>query len=181
VLERRLLLLLPLAGLAVAGLAIAFGQATDHGATEVLFSGQDQLPGLVQDAGTWSLGALALVLALKSLAWSISLAGFRGGPTFPGLYLGAAAGVLASHLPGMALTPAVAVGMGAAVAAVLRLPLAAVVMATLLTEKAGTGAEPLVIVGVVVAFITTLVLDRVGPAAVSPAPAPPPAARAAAR
>ena len=112
-LERRLVLLLPVAGLAVAGLAIAFAQATDHGPSEVLFSGQDQLPGLVEDAGSWSVGALALVLVLKSVAWSISLAGFRGGPTFPGLYLGAAAGVLASHLPGLTLTPAVAVGMGA--------------------------------------------------------------------
>jgi H+/Cl- antiporter ClcA len=192
VLERRLLLLLPLAGLAVAGLAIAFGQATDHGSAEVLFSGQDQLPGLVADAGGWSLGALALVIVLKGAAWSISLAGFRGGPTFPGLYLGAAAGVLASHLPGLALTPAVAVGMGAAVVAVLRLPLAAVVLATLLTAKSGTGAGPLVIFGVVVAFITTLGLDRLaargGPgdaappaAGVSRAPAPRPAARAPAR
>jgi H+/Cl- antiporter ClcA len=196
VLERRLELLLPLAGLAVAGLAIAFAQATDHSASEVLFSGQDQLPGLVADAGGWSLGALALVVLLKGVAWSISLAGFRGGPTFPGLYLGAAAGVLASHLPGMALTPAVAVGMGAAVAAVLRLPLAAVVLATLLTAKSGAGAEPLVIVGVVVAFITALGLDRlVGDATaaragdatsppdpgVTPVPAPPAAARAPAR
>ena len=196
--ERRLVVLLPVAGLAVAGLAIAFAQATDHGPREVLFSGQDQLPGLVEDAGGWSVGALALVLVLKSVAWSISLAGFRGGPTFPGLYLGAAAGVLASHLPGFTLTPAVAVGMGAAVVAVLRLPLAAVVMVALLTEKAGTGAEPLAIVGVVVAFITVLVLDRAaagrsaggapgdasapgGTAPVSPAPGPPPAARASAR
>ncbi len=188
VLERRLLVLLPLAGLAVAGLAIAFGQATDHGSAEVLFSGQDQLPGLVADAGGWSLGALALVIVLKSAAWSISLAGFRGGPTFPGLYLGAAAGVLASHLPGLALTPAVAVGMGAAVVAVLRLPLAAVVLATLLTAKSGTGAGPLVIFGVVVAFVTTLGLDRLaargGPgdaaraAGVSPVAAPPEAAPA---
>lgn len=189
VLERRLLVLLPLAGLAVAGLAIAFGQATDHGSAEVLFSGQDQLPGLVADAGGWSLGALALVIVLKSAAWSISLAGFRGGPTFPGLYLGAAAGVLASHLPGLALTPAVAVGMGAAVVAVLRLPLAAVVLATLLTAKSGTGAGPLVIFGVVVAFATTLGLDRLaargGPgdaaraaAGVSPVAAPPEAAPA---
>ena len=80
--------LLPLAGLAIAGLAIAFAQATDHSSSEVLFSGQDQLPGLVADAGTWSVGALALVLLLKGVAWSISLAGFSGGPTFPGLYVG---------------------------------------------------------------------------------------------
>ena len=63
-------------------------------------------------ASTWSLTALALLIALKGLAWSISLSGFRGGPTFPGLLLGVAAGLLASHLPGFAMTPAVAVGWG---------------------------------------------------------------------
>ena len=165
VLARRALVLLPVAGLVIAGLAILFEQTTDKPSSEVLFSGQDQLPGLVQGAGTWSISALVLVLVCKSLAWSVSLAGFRGGPTFPGLYLGAAGGVLASHLPGFALTPAVAVGMGAAVAAVLRLPLAAVLLATLLTARTGQGAEPLIIVGVVAAFITARVADRRAPGA----------------
>ena len=54
------------------------------------------------------------------------------------------------------MTPAVAVGMGAAMAAVLRLPLAAVVLATLLTAEAGAGVEPLIILGVVVSYIVTL-------------------------
>ena len=160
VLERRRLVLLPAAGLIVAGLAIAFSQATDKGAEQVLFSGQDQLPDLVDGAGTWSASALALLIGLKGVAWSVSLAGFRGGPTFPGLFLGAAAGVLASHLPGLDLTPAVAVGMGAAVVAVLRLPLSAVLLALVLTNGAGRGVEPLVIVGVVAAFATTLALSR---------------------
>ena len=160
VLERRRLVLLPAAGLVVAGLAIAFSQATDKGAEQVLFSGQEQLPGLVENAGTWSVSALALVIGFKGVAWSISLAGFRGGPTFPGLYLGAAGGLIASHLPGFALTPAVAVGMGAALVAVLRLPLSAVLLALVLTSGAGHGAEPLVIVGVVVSLVTTLALSR---------------------
>ena len=160
VLERRRLVLLPAAGLVVAGLAIAFSQATDKGAEQVLFSGQEQLPGLVENAGTWSVSALALVIGFKGVAWSVSLAGFRGGPTFPGLYLGAAGGLIASHLPGFALTPAVAVGMGAALVAVLRLPLSAVLLALVLTSGAGHGAEPLVIVGVVVSLVTTLALSR---------------------
>jgi H+/Cl- antiporter ClcA len=160
VLERRRLVLLPATGLVVAGLAIAFSQATDKGAEQVLFSGQDQLPDLVEGAGSWSLAALALLLGFKGVAWSISLAGFRGGPTFPGLFLGAAAGMLASHLPGLALTPAVAVGMGAALVAVLRLPLSAVLLALVLTNGAGRGVEPLVVVGVVAAFVTTLGLSR---------------------
>jgi H+/Cl- antiporter ClcA len=160
VLERRRFVLLPAAGLVVAGLAIAFSQVTDEGAQQVLFSGQDQLPDLVAGAGTWSVSALALVLGFKGVAWSVSLAGFRGGPTFPGLFLGAAAGILASHLPGLELTPAIAIGMGAAVVAVLRLPLSAVLLALVLTNGAGRGVEPLVIVGVVAALVTTLGLSR---------------------
>jgi hypothetical protein len=66
---------------------------------------------------------------------------------------------MASHLPGYALTPAVAVGIGAGVAAVLRLPLSAVTLALLLTANAGLGAGPLVIVGVVAAYLTTLALS----------------------
>jgi len=51
--------------------------------------------------------------------------------------------------------------MGAATAAILRLPLSAVVLATLLTVEAGTGQEPLIIVGVVVAYLVTLLLSNV--------------------
>jgi H+/Cl- antiporter ClcA len=178
---RRPFLLLPLAGLVIAGLAILFAETTDQSSNEVLFSGQDSLPGLVAQASSWSSGALALVLLLKGLAWSISLSGFRGGPTFPGLYLGAAAGILLSRAVGFDLTPAVAVGMACAVTAVLRLPLAGVVIATLLTSKAGTGDGPLVIVGAVIAYFTSVGLDRRFrpdelPAPAAPAPAAAPAA-----
>jgi H+/Cl- antiporter ClcA len=159
VVVRAMLLLLPIVGLIVAGLAIAFHGATDKSVNEVLFSGQDQLPGLVQQAGTWSLGALALLIVFKGLAWMLSLGSFRGGPTFPALFLGAAGGLMASHLPGFPLEPAVAVGMGAAVASVLRLPLTAVVLATFLTANSGTGDEPLIIVGAVVAYIVTLAVS----------------------
>src|SRR3954471_1207094 len=76
---RRALVLIPVAGLAVGGLAIAFSQTTDKDASEVLFSGQDALPGLVSGAGTWSISALVLLLVFKGVAWSVSLAGFRGG------------------------------------------------------------------------------------------------------
>jgi H+/Cl- antiporter ClcA len=175
----RAFVALPLAGLAVAGLAIAFGQATDKAFHEVLFSGQDDLEGLVSSASTWSLGALALVIACKGIAYGISLGTFRGGPIFPAIFLGVAAGMMASHLPGFELTPGVAVGMAASVAAVLRLPLAAVVVATLLTSNAGLGASPLIIVAVVVAYVTTMIISAPRttsqPAADTPRPAPPPA------
>ena len=161
--------LLPIVGLAIAGLAILFSQITGKGTDEILFSGQDQLPGLVSAAGTYSVGALALIVGFKGIAYSLSLGSFRGGPTFPVMFLGAAAGIMASHLPGFHITAAVAVGMSAGVVSVLRLPLTAVVVAVVLTANSGVGAEPLVIVGVVVAYVVTLLLSRRSsePAAVS--------------
>ena len=150
----RPFLILPAAGLLVAGLGIAFSQTTDKGVEQVLFSGQDAVGPLVADRATWSLSALALVIGFKGLAYSVSLGTFRGGPVFPAMFLGVAAGLMAAQLPGFEVTPAVAVGLGAAVAAVLRLPLAAVVLATLLTANTGLGASPLIIVGVAVAYLT---------------------------
>jgi H+/Cl- antiporter ClcA len=171
----RPFLLLPLAGLLVAGLAIAFHQTTGKGVDEVLFSGQDALPGLVAHAGTWSLSALALLIVFKGLAYSLSLGSFRGGPTFPALFLGAAAGLMMAQLPGFSIAPGVAVGMGAATVAVLRLPLSAIVIASLLAAKSGAGSEPLVIVGVVVSYIVSVRLsppDAPPSDDASPAPAP---------
>jgi H+/Cl- antiporter ClcA len=157
--QPRPMLVLPLVGLIVAGLAIAFSQAEGKDTSFVLFSGESGLSQLVSQAGTWSVGALALLVLCKGLAYSLSLGSFRGGPTFPAVFLGAAAGLMASHLPGFPTTPAVAVGMGAATVAILRLPLSSVVLATLLTSHAGTGQEPLIIVGVVVAYLVTLLLS----------------------
>jgi H+/Cl- antiporter ClcA len=170
----RPLVVLPAIGLIVAGLAIAFSQATGKSVNEILFSGESGLGGLVSSAGTWSISALALLIAFKGLAYTISLGSFRGGPTFPAVFLGAAAGLLASHLPGFALTPAVAVGIGAAVTAILKLPLSAIVLATLLTSPAGTGQEPLIIVGVVLAYLVAVVMSPMSPnpAPTDTAPAP---------
>jgi H+/Cl- antiporter ClcA len=167
---RRPFLVLPVVGLIVAGLAIGFQQTTGKGFEEVLFSGQSGLPSLVSNAPGWSISALVLLILFKGVAYSISLGSFRGGPTFPAIFLGAAAGIMAARLPGFSITPAVAVGMGAGTVAVLRLPLSAVVIASVLTAKAGAGAEPLVIVGVVVAYIASARFSA--PQSAEPAAAP---------
>jgi H+/Cl- antiporter ClcA len=158
--RRNPFVVLPAAGVVVALLAIAFHAASGKAIEEVLFSGQDELPGLVTSAGTWSISALLLLLAFKGLAWGVSLGSFRGGPTFPALFIGAAAGILASHLPGFDLTGAVGVGLGAGAVSVLRLPLSCVVLASLLVSKSGEGASPLIIVGVVLAYLVTVGLGR---------------------
>jgi H+/Cl- antiporter ClcA len=153
--ERRTLVTAPLIGLSVAGLAIGYAQATGHDVTDVLFSGQAGLTVLVSGAAGYSVGALLLLLLCKSLAYAGSLVAFRGGPTFPAIFLGAAAGIALSHLPGLPLVPAIAMGMGAACAAMLGLPLTSVLIATILLGSDGLAAMPLVIVAVTVSYVAS--------------------------
>jgi hypothetical protein len=143
------------ASLAVGGFAIAFGQATDVTSSAVLFSGESAFGSLFDSAATVSLSTLALLLVFKGLAWSISLGGFRGGPTFPALFLGVVAGFLAAHLPGYGETQAVAALAAAATVSILRLPLSSVLIVSLLTAEAGLAVTPLIVVAVVVAYLTS--------------------------
>ena len=154
--EPRMVLLMPLLGLVIGGLAVLFDQATSKGYEEVLFSGQDQLPGLVAQASAYSVGTLLLLIGCKGLAYSLSLSSFRGGPVFPALFLGAASGIAASHLPGLSLVPAVAMGIGAMSCTMLSLPLTSVLLATLLVSSDGLDVMPLVIVAVVVSYVATM-------------------------
>ena len=151
----RMLVTMPILGLLIGGLAIAFSEATDHPASDVLFSGQDQLPDVVSNAAGWSVGALLLLMLCKSLAYAISLSSFRGGPVFPAMFIGAVGGVAAAQLPGMELVPAVGMGIGAMSAVMLTLPLTSVLLATLLMGTDGLAAMPVVIVAVVVAYVVT--------------------------
>ncbi|MBJ7454124.1 MAG: chloride channel protein [Blastococcus sp.] len=169
--ERRVVLASPVVGLVVAALAIGYAEVTGHEVTDVLFSGQDQLPELVSAGADYSVGALLLLLLCKSVAYAASLVAFRGGPTFPAIFLGAAGGMALSHLPGLPMVPAIAMGMGAACAAMLQLPLTSVLIATLVLGTDGLTVMPLVIVAVTVAFVATA---RWTPA--PPAPPDPPGA-----
>jgi H+/Cl- antiporter ClcA len=181
VVERRMLLLTPVVGLAVGGLAVAYAEGSGRPFTEVLFSGQSALPGLVQHASSYSVGVLALLLACKGLGYSLSLSSFRGGPIFPSMFIGAAGGILMSHLPGLTLVAGASMGIGAMCAAMLRLPITAVLLATLLFFSDGLVVMPLVIVAVVVSFVSSAWLTP-EPAAEPPsAPPPEPASAAASR
>jgi H+/Cl- antiporter ClcA len=173
--ERRILLAAPLAGLAVAGLAIAFAAATGKGSSEVLFSGQSAVGPLIDKSAGYTVGALLLLLACKGIAYGISLSSFRGGPTFPAIFLGAAGGVALSHLPGLPLVDGVAMGIGAMTAVMLRLPLTAVLLAVVLLASDGVAVTPVAIVAVVVAYVASARLTPDSPPAAAPAPAPEPA------
>jgi H+/Cl- antiporter ClcA len=163
--EHRLLLLTPVAGLAVGGLAVAYAATTGGEASDVLFSGESAMGPLLQNSAGYSVGALLMLLACKALAYSLSLASFRGGPVFPAMFLGAAGGLAMSHLPGLPLVAGVAMGIGAMCVVMLKLPLTSVLLATLLLFADGLAVMPLVIVAVVVAHV---VAARLGPAQAVP-------------
>jgi H+/Cl- antiporter ClcA len=152
--ERRTLLLLPLAGLVIGGLAVLYAEATGQPNTDVLFSGQLALPHLIQHASSYTIGALLLVMVCKGLAYGVSLGNFRGGPVFPAMFLGAAGGIAMSHLPGLPVVAGVAMGIGAMSVVMLTLPLTSVLLASLLLGSDAIPVMPLVIVAVVVAHVT---------------------------
>jgi H+/Cl- antiporter ClcA len=166
--ERRMVLVMPLVGLAIAALAIVYAEVSGHGISDVLFSGQDAMAPLISQSASYSVGALVLLVACKGLAYSASLSSFRGGPIFPAMFLGAAGGMALSQLPGLPLVAGVAMGIGAMSVVMLKLPLTSVLLATLLLGSDGLAVMPLVIVAVAVAYVAS--------ARLTPMPATPPAA-----
>jgi H+/Cl- antiporter ClcA len=151
--DKWTMLAVPLAGVAVAVLAIIYAEATGKPTSEVLFSGQDDIGPLIHNAASYSVGALLLLMVCKGLAYSVSLSSFRGGPIFPAMYIGAAGGIALSHVPGLPLVPAVAMSIGAMTVVMLTLPLTSVLLATLLLASDGLAVMPLVIVAVVAAHV----------------------------
>ena len=154
------MIVLPLAGAAVAVLTIIYTQATGKPASDMLFSGENSIGPLVDHAASYSVGTLLLLLVCKTLAYGASRGSFRGGPIFPALFIGAAGGIAMSHLPGLPLVAAVAMGIGAMTAAVLTLPLTSVLLASLLVLSDAAKVMPLIIVAVVVAYVG---VARIGP------------------
>jgi H+/Cl- antiporter ClcA len=152
-------------GLLIGLIAMAYQLGTGLSFTQVLFSGQDALPELVEHAADYSLGVLILLILCKALAYGLSLSAFRGGPVFPSMFIGAAVGVAASGLPGMDLAAGIATGIGAMSAAMLRLPLTSTLLAVLLMGTDGVAVTPQVVVAVAVAFVVTYLLPEPGPKA----------------
>ena len=155
------------AALTVAVCASAYALITDRSPAELVMSGQDELPELAAQPGSWATGALIALIAFKAIAYGVSLGALRGGPIFPALFLGAAAGTLCAELPGYGAVPALAAGMAAATAAILPMPVSSAVLVTLLLGPNAVAMSPIVLIAVVVAFISEQVIDR--PHAAEPA------------
>ena len=158
-------------GLLIGLTAMAYQLISGHSFTQVLFSGQDALPELVDHAADYSRRRADPARLCKALAYGLSLSAFRGGPVFPAMFIGAALGIAASGLPGMDLAPAIGMGIGAMCAAMLRLPLTSTLLATLLMGADGVAVTPQVVVAVAVAFVITNVLPVPGPKEQEPLPA----------
>ena len=151
----RVVLLTPVAGLAVAALSVLFAWSTGKPSSDVLFSGQSALPQLVDNNAAYTVGALLLLVVCKGLAYVVSLGSFRGGPTFPAMYIGAAVGLALSHLPGLEAIPGVAIGIGAFTVGILRLPITSVLLTSLFLGQDGITVMPLTIIAVVVSYVLT--------------------------
>jgi chloride channel protein, CIC family len=143
------------AGLVVGLLAVGFRAVTSQPVDLVLFSGESALPQVIAET---SAGVLALLLVVKGAAYALSLgAGFRGGPTFPAVTLGAVTGVLASIvLPGLDLTPAVIAGVAAAASAALGLSFFGV----LLAGSAASETIPIAVIASVIGWLAATALQR---------------------
>jgi H+/Cl- antiporter ClcA len=164
---------------AAAGLLLAcYALATGRSPEQAALSGQATLAELAAHPHAWPVSALVLLVLFKALAWAVCLGALRGGPIFPAILIGAAAGVAAGGLPGLGIATGLGAGMAAATAAVTRLPLTSVVLATLLV---GGQPEqtPLLIVAALASLVTAEVLrtsrgdggaDHGASAAATPAP-----------
>ena len=157
-------------GLLIGLTAMTYDLLSDRSFTQVLFSGQDDLPSLVEHAEGYSVGVLLLLLVCKTLVYGLSLSAFRGGPVFPAMFIGAVAGIAMAELPGMSLAPGIAMGIGAMCAAMLRLPMTSTLLATLLMGADGVTVTPQVVVAVAVSFVITLTLPAPGPGPEAEAP-----------
>ena len=70
-------------GLLIGCTAMVYQLISGQSFTQVLFSGQDALPELVEKAADYSVAVMILLILCKALAYGLSLSAFRGGPVFP--------------------------------------------------------------------------------------------------
>jgi chloride channel protein, CIC family len=160
IVDRRGLPLTVLAAAAVAVCIAAYALVTGRSPAEAALSGQDTLATLAADPHAWPVGALVALLLLKGVGYGISLGALRGGPIFPAVFLGAAAGVLCAPLPGFGVTPAIAAGIAAATAAALPFPVSAAVLGLLLLGPAGANMTPVVLTAAVTGFVVHQLCER---------------------
>ncbi|MFI2210268.1 chloride channel protein [Streptomyces sp. NPDC020141] len=148
------------AALAVGVSIAAYALITGRSPAEAALSGQATLGALAADPHSWPVAALVMLVLCKGLAWGVCLGALRGGPIFPAVLLGAAAGVACAGLPGLGATPALALGIATSASVVTRLPVTSAVLTVLLMGGDANNQMPLIAVCSVIGFITAQLLER---------------------
>lgn len=168
--RRQPLLTILTAAAVVALTAITVAEITGGTLDLVLFSGQDAMG---EYLAITSVGTAAVVLVGKFIAYAVSLgSGFRGGPIFPAVAIGAILASMASLLvDGTSISALTATAVAAAVAATLRLPFVATLLAVLITSSAGGATTVTAIIGTIVGLLARLQAERTREGLASPAAA----------
>ena len=151
-------------GLLVGALAL-LADALGSDSQNVLFSGQASIAPLVAETST---GVVLVLVAAKAIAYAVSLvAGFRGGPIFPAIFLGIGVATLPVVWFDMSPTFAIAIGAAAGMAAHAQLLLSAMLFAALLVGSPGVDTVPGAVLAAAAAWIVARALHerRVTPAA----------------
>jgi chloride channel protein, CIC family len=120
-----------------------------------MFSGDDQLHSVLDDAGTTlGLGLLVAILIAKMLTYAVSQgSGFVGGPIFPSLFLGGTAGVIVHRaIPGVPLGLAFTCLLPAVLGTLAAAPFAMVLLTAFLTRVGALQTAP-ILIGVATAFL----------------------------
>ncbi|HEX6652326.1 MAG TPA: chloride channel protein [Thermoleophilaceae bacterium] len=144
-------------GLAV-GLIALVADAIGTDSQDVLFSGQHSISPLVAETST---GVILLLIVAKAVAYAVSLvAGFRGGPIFPAVFLGIGVATLPVVWFDVSPTFAVAAGAAAGMAAYGRFVLTAMLFAALLVGTQGFDTIPGAVLAAAAAWLTVTAMDR---------------------
>lgn len=157
------LVILVAAALVVAVSALLLQLWTGESVMFVVTSGEDMIVVLPTLTTTSTLVA---ILVLKSIAYAVSMgAGYRGGPFFPAMFVGAASGLLVALLipNGPSVSAAVVVGVIAAVIATSPMKWAlAIVLGAIIGLLMGTWTlVPAAVVGAIVARAVPRWGDRI--------------------
>lgn len=102
----------------------------------VLFSGQNQLPVIINDLSQYSLQLLLILIALKIIVTSLSFGGgYQGGNIFPTLFISALTGVCVHYIfPFIPLPIAMSGIMGGMIFTSFKLPLFSIFLLIVMSE-----------------------------------------------
>jgi len=141
-----------------------------------MFTGTSQLGVVLKDGSTLGLGLVLALVVAKAITFGVSLgSGFVGGPIFPSLFVGGAAGV-AVHLavPDLPLGLTFTCMLAAVVGGMVSAPFAMVLFAAFTTQVGALNTAP-VLIAVVTSYLTVeavkyLLVSRKQAAAAKAAP-----------